>query len=126
MTTPMLLKQLRYLSRNPKGKVLPLTYDYDSQAEWVDDDGEDGLGFSGARAPKPTPEPKVHQHYHQERAACGLYKQNEKSYDDAAFAAFAAFAASGWQNDRAIQKAHFHLTVNDQSAYNPYQMVLPR
>jgi chromatin assembly factor 1 subunit A len=36
------LASLRKLARNPVAKdVLPLNYDYDSEAEWQDDDGED-------------------------------------------------------------------------------------
>lgn len=35
-------QKLRSLARNPTGRgVLPLNYDYDSEAEWVEDDGED-------------------------------------------------------------------------------------
>lgn len=41
MTAHMERKRLRALSRRPVGKVLPLDYDYDSEAEWVEDDGED-------------------------------------------------------------------------------------
>ncbi|KAI3322988.1 hypothetical protein HD806DRAFT_497449 [Xylariaceae sp. AK1471] len=41
MTTPMTYHKLRALSRRPTGKILPLAYDYDSEAEWVEDDGED-------------------------------------------------------------------------------------
>ncbi|KAI4864660.1 hypothetical protein F4820DRAFT_423024 [Hypoxylon rubiginosum] len=41
MTTPMERKKLLALSRRPVGRVLPLDYDYDSEAEWVEDDGED-------------------------------------------------------------------------------------
>ncbi|KAI1084121.1 hypothetical protein F5B20DRAFT_284801 [Whalleya microplaca] len=41
MTTPMSTAQLRQLARRPAGKLLPLSYDYDSEAEWVEDDGED-------------------------------------------------------------------------------------
>ncbi|KAI0169641.1 hypothetical protein GGR52DRAFT_550844 [Hypoxylon sp. FL1284] len=41
MTAPMEPDKLRALSLNPAGKVLPLDYDYDSEAEWVEDDGED-------------------------------------------------------------------------------------
>ncbi|KAI8630183.1 hypothetical protein F5Y19DRAFT_429254 [Xylariaceae sp. FL1651] len=41
MTTPMTYHKLRMLSRRPTGKVLPLAYEYDSEAEWVEDDGED-------------------------------------------------------------------------------------
>ncbi|KAI1438546.1 chromatin assembly factor 1 subunit A-domain-containing protein [Xylaria sp. CBS 124048] len=40
-TTPMTYHQIRRLSRRPTGRVLPLAYDYDSEAEWVEDDGED-------------------------------------------------------------------------------------
>lgn len=39
--THMETKKLRKLSRNPAGRVLRLEYDYDSEAEWVEDDGED-------------------------------------------------------------------------------------
>ncbi|KAI0514367.1 chromatin assembly factor 1 subunit A-domain-containing protein [Xylaria bambusicola] len=41
MTTPMTYRKLRTLSRRPAGKILPLAYEYDSEAEWVEDDGED-------------------------------------------------------------------------------------
>ncbi|KAI0403666.1 chromatin assembly factor 1 subunit A-domain-containing protein [Xylaria palmicola] len=41
ITTPMTCRKLRQLSRRPAGKILPLAYDYDSEAEWVEDDGED-------------------------------------------------------------------------------------
>ncbi|KAL7625671.1 hypothetical protein AAE478_004892 [Parahypoxylon ruwenzoriense] len=41
VTTPMETKRLRRLSRKPFGRVLKLEYDYDSEAEWVEDDGED-------------------------------------------------------------------------------------
>ncbi|GAW16922.1 hypothetical protein ANO14919_063690 [Xylariales sp. No.14919] len=41
ITTPMTYHKLRMLSRRPAGKTLPLAYDYDSEAEWVEDDGED-------------------------------------------------------------------------------------
>ncbi|KAI0157568.1 hypothetical protein GGR57DRAFT_460302 [Xylariaceae sp. FL1272] len=41
MTTLMNRQKLRLLSRRPTGKILPLAYDYDSEAEWVEDDGED-------------------------------------------------------------------------------------
>ena len=41
ITTPITYRKLRTLSRRPLGKVLPLAYDYDSEAEWVEDDGED-------------------------------------------------------------------------------------
>ncbi|KAI1422200.1 chromatin assembly factor 1 subunit A-domain-containing protein [Xylaria sp. FL1777] len=41
ITTPMTYHKLRMLSRRPAGKILPLAYDYDSEAEWVEDDGED-------------------------------------------------------------------------------------
>ncbi|KAJ2985939.1 hypothetical protein NUW58_g5271 [Xylaria curta] len=41
ITTPMKYQKLRTLSRRPAGKILPLAYDYDSEAEWVEDDGED-------------------------------------------------------------------------------------
>ncbi|KAI1103246.1 hypothetical protein F4804DRAFT_310544 [Jackrogersella minutella] len=42
MTTPMTAKKLRLISRKPTGKLLQLNYDYDSEAEWVEDeDGED-------------------------------------------------------------------------------------
>ncbi|KAG8159054.1 hypothetical protein KVR01_011497 [Diaporthe batatas] len=37
------LASLRKLARNPIAKDLPLNYDYDSEAEWVDD-GDDGEG----------------------------------------------------------------------------------
>ncbi|KAI1311495.1 chromatin assembly factor 1 subunit A-domain-containing protein [Xylaria venustula] len=40
-TTPMTYRKLRTLSRRPAGRVLPLAYNYDSEAEWVEDDGED-------------------------------------------------------------------------------------
>ncbi|KAI0977506.1 chromatin assembly factor 1 subunit A-domain-containing protein [Xylaria arbuscula] len=40
-TTPMTYHKLRALSRRPAGRILPLAYDYDSEAEWVEDDGED-------------------------------------------------------------------------------------
>ncbi|KAI1816716.1 chromatin assembly factor 1 subunit A-domain-containing protein [Poronia punctata] len=40
-TTHMTYHKLRVLSRRPTGKMLPLAYDYDSEAEWVEDDGED-------------------------------------------------------------------------------------
>ncbi|KAI1092467.1 hypothetical protein F5B19DRAFT_492319 [Rostrohypoxylon terebratum] len=41
-TMPMTQKELRQLARKPTGRVLPLNYDYDSEAEWVEDeDGED-------------------------------------------------------------------------------------
>ncbi|CAJ2507432.1 Uu.00g086180.m01.CDS01 [Anthostomella pinea] len=48
MTAPTSVKQLRRLSRNPKGRILPLTYDYDSEAEWVEDDEEDGENLDDA------------------------------------------------------------------------------
>ncbi|KAI1761347.1 hypothetical protein GGR53DRAFT_506037 [Hypoxylon sp. FL1150] len=41
VTAPMDREKLRSLSRRPVGRVLPLNYDYDSEAEWVEDDGED-------------------------------------------------------------------------------------
>ncbi|KAI0533468.1 chromatin assembly factor 1 subunit A-domain-containing protein [Xylaria digitata] len=41
VTTPMTYHKLRTLSRRPAGKILPVAYDYDSEAEWVEDDGED-------------------------------------------------------------------------------------
>ncbi|KAJ8119740.1 hypothetical protein ONZ43_g3377 [Nemania bipapillata] len=41
ITTPMTYHQLRKLSRRPAGRILSLAYDYDSEAEWVEDDGED-------------------------------------------------------------------------------------
>ncbi|KAI1108491.1 chromatin assembly factor 1 subunit A-domain-containing protein [Nemania sp. NC0429] len=41
ITTPMTYPKLRTLSRRPAGRILPLAYDYDSEAEWVEDDGED-------------------------------------------------------------------------------------
>lgn len=41
ITTPMTYHKLRTLSRRPAGRILPLAYDYDSEAEWVEDDGED-------------------------------------------------------------------------------------
>ncbi|KAI0428495.1 chromatin assembly factor 1 subunit A-domain-containing protein [Xylaria sp. FL1042] len=41
ITTHMTYQKLRALSRRPAGKLLPLAYDYDSEAEWVEDDGED-------------------------------------------------------------------------------------
>ncbi|KAI0104856.1 chromatin assembly factor 1 subunit A-domain-containing protein [Nemania sp. FL0031] len=41
ITTPLTYHQLRKLSRRPARKILPLAYDYDSEAEWVEDDGED-------------------------------------------------------------------------------------
>ncbi|TGJ80299.1 hypothetical protein E0Z10_g8470 [Xylaria hypoxylon] len=41
VTTPMTYHKLRMLSRRPAGKTLPLAYEYDSEAEWVEDDGED-------------------------------------------------------------------------------------
>ncbi|KAI8959105.1 chromatin assembly factor 1 subunit A-domain-containing protein [Daldinia sp. FL1419] len=41
VTTPIEAAKLRSLSRRPVGKFLPLNYDYDSEAEWVEDDGED-------------------------------------------------------------------------------------
>ncbi|KAJ3569868.1 hypothetical protein NPX13_g5931 [Xylaria arbuscula] len=41
ITTPMSYRKLRTLSRRPSRKILPLAYDYDSEAEWVEDDGED-------------------------------------------------------------------------------------
>lgn len=41
VTTPMTYHKLRRLCRRPAGKILPLAYDYDSEAEWVEDDGED-------------------------------------------------------------------------------------
>jgi chromatin assembly factor 1 subunit A len=37
------LASLRKLAKNPTAKDLPLNYDYDSEAEWVDD-GDDGEG----------------------------------------------------------------------------------
>ncbi|KAI0893315.1 hypothetical protein F4806DRAFT_476592 [Annulohypoxylon nitens] len=41
-TMPMSRKELLQLARKPTGRVLPLNYDYDSEAEWVEDeDGED-------------------------------------------------------------------------------------
>ncbi|KAI8946221.1 chromatin assembly factor 1 subunit A-domain-containing protein [Xylaria longipes] len=41
ISTPMTYHKLRKLSRRPAGRILPLAYDYDSEAEWVEDDGED-------------------------------------------------------------------------------------
>ncbi|KAI0866053.1 chromatin assembly factor 1 subunit A-domain-containing protein [Xylaria cubensis] len=41
MTTSMTYHKLRKISRRPAGRILPLAYDYDSEAEWVEDDGED-------------------------------------------------------------------------------------
>ncbi|KAI0457956.1 chromatin assembly factor 1 subunit A-domain-containing protein [Xylaria acuta] len=41
ITTSMTYHKLRKLSRRPAGRILPLAYDYDSEAEWVEDDGED-------------------------------------------------------------------------------------
>ncbi|KXJ93285.1 chromatin assembly factor 1 subunit A-domain-containing protein [Microdochium bolleyi] len=42
ITTPLLTSALRRLSRRPTGRSLNmLNYDYDSEAEWQDDDGED-------------------------------------------------------------------------------------
>ncbi|KAI1754546.1 chromatin assembly factor 1 subunit A-domain-containing protein [Xylaria castorea] len=41
VTTSMTYHKLRKLSRRPAGRTLPLAYDYDSEAEWVEDDGED-------------------------------------------------------------------------------------
>ncbi|KAI0851603.1 chromatin assembly factor 1 subunit A-domain-containing protein [Daldinia vernicosa] len=41
VTTPIEATKLRFISRRPVGKALPLNYDYDSEAEWVEDDGED-------------------------------------------------------------------------------------
>ncbi|KAI1827884.1 hypothetical protein F4861DRAFT_293425 [Xylaria intraflava] len=41
VTTPMARSELRTLSRRPTGRLLPLSYDYDSEAEWVEEDGED-------------------------------------------------------------------------------------
>ncbi|KAH9904713.1 chromatin assembly factor 1 subunit A-domain-containing protein [Xylariomycetidae sp. FL2044] len=41
MTTQLESNQLRHLARCPNCKILPLTYDYDSEAEWQEDDGED-------------------------------------------------------------------------------------
>ncbi|KAI1174002.1 chromatin assembly factor 1 subunit A-domain-containing protein [Nemania sp. FL0916] len=41
VTTTMTCHQLRKLARRPMGRILPLAYDYDSEAEWVEDDGED-------------------------------------------------------------------------------------
>ncbi|KAI1260029.1 hypothetical protein F5Y18DRAFT_407162 [Xylariaceae sp. FL1019] len=41
VTTQMDRQKLRMLSRRPTGKILQLAYDYDSEAEWVEDDGED-------------------------------------------------------------------------------------
>ncbi|KAI0810588.1 chromatin assembly factor 1 subunit A-domain-containing protein [Xylaria sp. FL0064] len=41
ITTHMTYQKLRSLSRRPAGKLLPLAYEYDSEAEWVEDDGED-------------------------------------------------------------------------------------
>ncbi|KAI2615907.1 chromatin assembly factor 1 subunit A-domain-containing protein [Hypoxylon sp. NC1633] len=41
VSAPMEARALRKLSRRPAGKVLQLNYDYDSEAEWVEDDGED-------------------------------------------------------------------------------------
>lgn len=35
------VKSLRKLARKPISKVLPLNYDYDSEAEWQDEEGED-------------------------------------------------------------------------------------
>jgi len=40
-TTPMTYQKLQTLSRRPAGKILLLAYDYDSEAEWIEDDGED-------------------------------------------------------------------------------------
>ncbi|KAI1338978.1 chromatin assembly factor 1 subunit A-domain-containing protein [Xylariaceae sp. FL0016] len=37
----MTVDKLRHLSRRPTGRILPLVYDYDSEAEWVEDEGED-------------------------------------------------------------------------------------
>ncbi|KAI0192179.1 chromatin assembly factor 1 subunit A-domain-containing protein [Astrocystis sublimbata] len=41
VTLPMPYQKLKKLSRRPTGRTLPLAYDYDSEAEWVEDDGED-------------------------------------------------------------------------------------
>ncbi|KAI1154304.1 chromatin assembly factor 1 subunit A-domain-containing protein [Nemania diffusa] len=41
ITSAMTYHQLRKLSRRPGRRILPLAYDYDSEAEWVEDDGED-------------------------------------------------------------------------------------
>ncbi|KAI0391267.1 hypothetical protein F5Y17DRAFT_19571 [Xylariaceae sp. FL0594] len=41
ITTPMEHDKLHTLARRPAGKILPLAYDYDSEAEWIEDDGED-------------------------------------------------------------------------------------
>ncbi|OTA67850.1 hypothetical protein K449DRAFT_388650 [Hypoxylon sp. EC38] len=42
ITTPIQTQKLRKLSRRPVGKLVnTLNYDYDSEAEWVEDDGED-------------------------------------------------------------------------------------
>lgn len=42
VTTAIQTNKLRKLSRRPVGKLLnTLNYDYDSEAEWVEDDGED-------------------------------------------------------------------------------------
>lgn len=41
VSTHMTYHNLRKLSRRPAGRILPLAYDYDSEAEWVEDDGED-------------------------------------------------------------------------------------
>ncbi|GAP87609.1 putative chromatin assembly factor 1 subunit a protein [Rosellinia necatrix] len=41
VTTPITSHTLRVLSRRPVSRTMPLAYDYDSEAEWVEDDGED-------------------------------------------------------------------------------------
>lgn len=41
VTSHMESTKLRKLSRRPTGALLRLNYDYDSEAEWVEDDGED-------------------------------------------------------------------------------------
>ncbi|OTB06119.1 hypothetical protein M426DRAFT_319193 [Hypoxylon sp. CI-4A] len=42
VTTPMSATKLRSLARRPIRRAVPtLNYDYDSEAEWVEDDGED-------------------------------------------------------------------------------------
>ncbi|KAI1391462.1 uncharacterized protein F4822DRAFT_427312 [Hypoxylon trugodes] len=42
ITTPITTQKLRSLSRKPMGRIVQqLNYDYDSEAEWVEDDGED-------------------------------------------------------------------------------------
>ncbi|KAI0015323.1 chromatin assembly factor 1 subunit A-domain-containing protein [Xylariomycetidae sp. FL0641] len=41
ITNHVTTKKLYKLSRQPAGRIMPLAYDYESEAEWEEDDGED-------------------------------------------------------------------------------------